>query len=80
MAVQAKRFNWIRSPGVWESMQSWQEKRAAMRASFEASSSDAVSRFGAAWSAQISGAANIAAQAGLDRIKASVKAKTDKVA
>jgi hypothetical protein len=80
MAIQAKRFNWIRSPGAWETMQSWQQKRADMRASFESSSSDAVSRFGAAWSSQITGSATIAAQAGLDRVKAAVKAKTDMLA
>lgn len=79
MAVQAKRFNWIRSPSTWESVQSWRQKRADMRATFESASSDAVSRFGAAWSAQISGSVTIAAQAGLDRINAAVKAKTDKV-
>jgi hypothetical protein len=80
MAVEGKRFNWVRSPGAWESVQTWREKRAAMRANFEASSADAVSRFGAALTAQTSGSATIAGQTALDRINAAVKARLDKSA
>jgi hypothetical protein len=78
--MQVKRFNWVRAPSGWERVQAWQERRRAMRADFEAASNTAVSAFATAWSNQITGTSNLAAQAASDRVQATVKAKIDTIA
>ncbi|HEY0441121.1 MAG TPA: hypothetical protein VGD36_13685 [Xanthobacteraceae bacterium] len=80
MAIQTKRFSWLRSPTGWQQFQGWQEKRRAMRESFDNARSMATSGFGEAWTSQIDGTANLAGQAALDRIQAAAKAKFDKSA
>ena len=78
--MQIKRFNWTRTASAWQQLQSWQSRRAAMRADFETASSTAQSAFTSAWSNQITGTANLAGQAALDRIKTATKAAVDKTA
>lgn len=76
--MQIKRFNWLRSPTGWERMQAWQARRRAMREDFEAANDLARSGFATAWSNQISGLADLAAQAARARISAAVRTKIDK--
>jgi hypothetical protein len=78
--MQVKHFNWARLATGWERFQAWQERRKAMREQFDTANATALSGFGVAWSNQISGASNLAAQAALDRITSAAKVKVDKTA
>lgn len=78
MAIQSKRFGWLRLPTGWEQFQAWQEKRRTLREDFENSRSIAAAGFGAACSAQIQGSAALAGQAALSRIQAASKNRLDK--
>jgi hypothetical protein len=80
MVAQVKRFNWVQTASNWETFQGWQDRRKAMRTDFENTNSVALSGFATAWSNQISGSGDLAANAALARITAAAKAKLDKTA
>ena len=77
MAYPVKRFNWTRSATGWQQFQAWQERRRAMREDFDAVNAAARNSFTAAWSGQISGATELAAQAAQDRVLSAIKTKID---
>ena len=78
MAVQAKRFNWLPKQSAWQQTQAWWEKRAAMREQFAASSAALSAGFTKAWTSQITGLGDLAAQAAVKRQQAEYQAKVDK--
>jgi hypothetical protein len=80
MAGQVKRFNWVSSATAWERLQAWQERRRAMRETFDTANSLVRDGFGAAWSNQIAGTSELAAQAAQDRVAAAIQAKINKIA
>ena len=80
MAIQPKRFNWMRSATGWEQFQGWQEKRRALREDFDFARKIARDGFALAWSNQITEATNLAAEAAIDRLQRAAKAKLDKTA
>lgn len=62
----------------WEATTAWSAKRKAMRQEFEQRQSAAGDAFNTAWTSQASGAANIAVQMSIERMKAEVAAKAEK--
>lgn len=80
MAIPIKRFNWARMATGWERLQSWQAKRSAMIEDFNSMNSIARDGFASAWSGQISGSSDLAAQAALNRIKTATATKLDTIA
>lgn len=75
--IQIKKMNWVRTPSAYESLQTWRAKRQAAVAEFETLASSTASAFGAAWSNQISGLSDLAANAAMTRISAEGKAKIE---
>ena len=69
-----KRFNWLRRPTTWESMQAWRTQRSNATQRFLTDSAAANSSFFSAQSNLASGMASIAAQASLQRVQAQVRA------
>jgi hypothetical protein len=78
MAIQTKRLNWSAKPSAWEQVQSWKEKRAAMREQFAAASAAAGAGFAAAWTNQITGLGELAAQQANARMQAESGARAAK--
>ncbi len=77
MAVQVKRFSWVRSYTAWEQTQRWRERRAALRSDFELANQTLANGFATATSNVIQGQGTLAAQQALARIEAAAKAKLD---
>ena len=75
--IQIKKMNWVRQPSAYASMQSWRAKRQAALQEFQSLASGTASAFGAAWSNQINGLGELAAQQAMKRISAEGKAKID---
>ncbi|RKE70723.1 hypothetical protein [Pseudorhodoplanes sinuspersici] len=75
--IQMKKMNWVKPQSAYDSMQAWRAKRQAAVAEFESLSTATASAFSAAWSNQISGLGELAANAALQRVSAEGKAKID---
>lgn len=71
-SINLKRMNWFRSQTGWEQMQEWKSKRQDMSLGFQNEAAAASSAFATAFSNQIIGSANLAAQAAVDRLKSTV--------
>lgn len=70
MAIgKSGRYSFRKTLTAWEHAQAWREKRRALAQSFMNDARNASDAFNAAWSNQITGAANLTAQAALDRIR-----------
>ncbi len=80
MAVQVKRFSWVRSQTAWEQTQRWQERRTQMRSDFESANQALLNSFATATTNVIQGQGTLAAEQALARIQAATKAKTDTTA
>ena len=78
--VTPKKFKWVRTLSARENVNMWREKRKSMREDFESRNAAARSSFGNAWANQVSGAAELGAQAALKRIQDEATAKADKLA
>lgn len=68
--IQTRQFNWVRKQSAWEQTQAWRARRQQMQADFRLASSAVSAGLAAAWSNQITGTANLAASAALERINA----------
>lgn len=73
--IQLKKMNWVRSQSAYDSLQTWRAKRQAAVAEFESTASATASAFSTAWSNQISGLGELAANQALARISAEGQAK-----
>lgn len=80
MAMQVKRFNWVRSATAWERLQLWQERRRAMRDNFESANAFARDQFAGALSNQSSASAELAARAAQSRVASAIQTKINTVA
>jgi hypothetical protein len=67
-----KRFNWVRSPSLWERNLAWRARQQEVRESYEAANSSASSGFFAANLNLVTGLGSIAAEAALARVQAQV--------
>jgi hypothetical protein len=76
-AIQAKKFNWIRTPTAWQEARAWRARRVAALEQFQRSSEIFLSGLAVAQSDLITGAANLATRKALARIAAETKAKFD---
>jgi len=73
--IAVKRFNWIRSPSVWQRTVAWREKQQAARANFEATNTAASNTFAAASADLAAGMGEIAARVASKRIQSEQLAK-----
>jgi hypothetical protein len=73
MAVQMKRFNWVRRPSAWEYAQSWRSHRSAMTQKFLDDGAATASSFLSVQSNLSSGLATLAAQASIARAQEQLK-------
>jgi hypothetical protein len=80
MSISSSRFNWVQTPSAWQQMQNWYAQRKAANQEFLDNMSAVSDAFSGAITTQFSGAANLAAQAAIDRLNAEVKAKQSKAA
>ena len=74
---QIKKMNWVRQQSAYDSMQAWRAKRQAAVQEFETLATATASAFSTAWSNQINGSGELAANAALKRISEQGKAKID---
>lgn len=65
-----KKFNWVRRPSAWESMQTWRNQRAEATAKFIEQQTAAVNAFASAHSNNTAGLVANAQQAAIDRLRA----------
>ena len=65
--AEIKRFNWVRRPTSWESVQAWRTQSSSVTQRFLSDG---------AQNNLASGMANLAAQASLQRVQAEIKAKS----
>jgi hypothetical protein len=77
--MKTYRYTSFRQMTPWEATKAWSSKRKAMRQEFEQRQSAAADAFTGAWTSQSSGAANIAVQMSIERMKAEAIAKAEKV-
>jgi len=75
MAIQRKRFNWVRSATAWERIQGWRERRAAMREQFESASAALTNGISSVQTSQISGSVGLAVQTATKRVQSERQAK-----
>jgi len=74
---QVRKMNWMRTPSAYQSLQTWRAKRQAAVQDFQNASAAMSNGFTAAWSNQISGSGELAANAAMKRITAEGKARLD---
>jgi hypothetical protein len=74
--AEIKRFNWVRRPTSWESVQAWRTQSSSVTQRFLSDSAAANTSFFGAQNNLASGMANLAAQASLQRVQAEIKAKS----
>jgi hypothetical protein len=79
-AVPTKKMNWIRPQSAWGQIQTWNAKRKAMRADFEASQSAFSNGFTNAVQSQTSGLADLAARSAVARVQAEGQARREQLA
>src|SRR5262245_45688486 len=80
MMISSSSFNWVQTPSAWQQLQNWHARRQAANEEFLANVSALSDAFSGAITSQSSGAANLAAQAAIDRLNAETKAKQAKAA
>src|SRR5947208_1397981 len=80
MSISSSRFNWVQTPSAWQQMQNWYAQRKAANQEFLANMSAVSDAFSGATINQSSGAANLAAQAAIDRLNGEAKARQAKAA
>lgn len=73
--IQLKKMNWVRPQSAYNSLQTWRAKRQNALAEFESLSIATANAFSVAWSNQISGLGDLAANAAMARISAEGQAK-----
>lgn len=73
--IQLKKMNWVRTPSAYQSLQTWRAKRQAALEEFASMSSATASAFSTAWTNQINGLGELAAQQAMQRISAEGQAK-----
>jgi phage gpG-like protein len=71
-----KKFNWVRRPSTWESMQAWKTQRAEMAAKFIEQQAAAVNAFASAHSNNTAGLVANAQQAAINRLRAASRVNT----
>lgn len=76
--MKTYRYTAYRQMSPWEATKAWSSKRKAMRQEFEQRQSLAGDAFNTAWTSQSSGAANIAVQKSIERMKTELAAKAEK--
>jgi hypothetical protein len=74
-----KRFNWVRSPSLWERNLAWRSRQQEVRADFEAANSSASSNFFTANLNLVTGLGSIAADAAVARIQAQIQSRLSKL-
>jgi len=79
MGITGMGFNWITLEPAWRTMQAWQDKHAAFRASFEDDNAFLINKMTNAANDQIKGAANFALKVAKKRIDAAVGRKLNKL-
>jgi hypothetical protein len=75
--MKTYRYTAYRQMTPWEATKAWSAKRKVMRQEFEQRQSAAADAFTTAWTSDSSGAANIAVQKSIERMKAEVAAKAE---
>jgi hypothetical protein len=65
-----KRFNWVRSPSLWERNLAWRARQQEIRESSESANSSASSGFFSANLNLVTGLGSIAAEAAISRVRA----------
>ena len=74
-AIPSKKFNWLGKPSAWQQAVAWREKRRAMVQQFQNNAAILSNGVFTAQADNISGTANLAAEAAVARVQASIKAK-----
>jgi hypothetical protein len=72
MAVGIKKFNWVKRPTSWESIQTWRSKHNESVQQFMNQSAAASTAFTNAQNSLTTGMANLAAEASLQRVQSRV--------
>lgn len=80
MAITTKRFNWVQQASAWKQAEAWRERRKLMRQDFDTAASFASTGLINVWSNQITGSANLAAEAALKRLDAAKSSSVNKTA
>ena len=74
-AIQTKRFNWVRQPTAWQSMQTWRAKRQEQNDSFDSRMSTARDAFSTAQTNLTTGIAEISANIATKRMQQALQKK-----
>jgi hypothetical protein len=69
-----KKFNWVQRPTTWGYVQAWNAQRKYMASQFLDDASTLSSSFVDAQNSQLTGMANLAAQAAIDNAKKKLEA------
>jgi hypothetical protein len=67
--MSIKRFDWVRSPSVWQQTQAWRARQQELRDNFEAANSAASSAFASASANLVTGTASIVTNMAAQRIR-----------
>jgi hypothetical protein len=76
--MKTYRYTAYRQMSSWEATKAWSAKRKQLRQDFEQRQAAAGDAFNTAWTSQSSGAANIAVQMSIARMKEELVAKAEK--
>lgn len=79
MAIQAKKFNWVRRPTAWEHAKAWRDTRRAMVERFQADTSAVAGSLTRAMNNFTEGTAALAAQASIKQAQAAIAAKRNQI-